>query len=73
MTDGKFICTGGEDGTIRFWNPKNGVCKCMFDRLPDDEFVTSLSTSGDLIGAGSLSIVTKFTFFTIFQVLVMVL
>lgn len=29
--DGKSVCSGGEDGTIRIWAPKTGVCKHNFN------------------------------------------
>lgn len=53
VNEGKTICTGGEDGSIRFWNPKNGVCRSVFDRNPqDEEMVTSLTSEGDYLAAG---------------------
>jgi WD40 repeat protein len=58
VNDGKFIVTGGEDGTVRLWNPKNGQCKAILtERATDssfssEEIVTSLTTYGDLIAAG---------------------
>jgi WD40 repeat protein len=56
VNDGKFIVTGGEDGSVRLWNPKNGQCKAILtERAPassTEETVTSLTSFGDLIAAG---------------------
>lgn len=29
--DGKLVCTGGEDGTVRVWAPKTGACKHVYE------------------------------------------
>jgi hypothetical protein len=31
--DGKMICSGGEDGTVRQWNPKTGQCRHVFTQV----------------------------------------
>jgi angio-associated migratory cell protein len=31
--DGKQIVTGGDDGTVRVWNPKSGACKHVFEGM----------------------------------------
>ena len=42
-SDGKMVCSGGEDGTVRFWAPKTGACKQVFDgRLGHDGLVTCM-------------------------------
>ena len=30
--DGKNVCSGGEDGSVRVWAPKTGACKHVFGR-----------------------------------------
>lgn len=53
MNAGKLICTGGEDGTVRLWNPKTGQCKQVFESRRDiDEIVTCITTEGDIIATG---------------------
>lgn len=52
--DGKIVCTTGEDGTVRVWMPKTGVCKFVFnERLGHESLVTCLSIQGDNILTGS--------------------
>ncbi len=54
MNDGKLICTGGEDGTLRLWNPKSGQCKAVFEaRHESEEAVTCVHSDGDIIVAGN--------------------
>lgn len=30
-SDGKAVCSGGEDGSVRIWAPKTGICKHVFE------------------------------------------
>jgi WD40 repeat protein len=54
VNDGKLICTGGEDGTLRLWNPKSGQCKAVFEpRHESEEAVTCVHSDGDIIAAGN--------------------
>lgn len=64
--DGKHVVTGSVDGTVRIWNPKNGVCKGVLsfvsssDRSEEEEeeevIVTCVVSNldGELILAGEL-------------------
>lgn len=53
--NGKFVCSGGEDGTVRIWLPKTGACKHVFDgHIGHDGPVTCLSTIDDLLVTGKL-------------------
>lgn len=31
-SDGKTVCSGGEDGSVRIWAPKTGVCRHVFEQ-----------------------------------------
>ena len=53
--DGKNVCTGGEDGTVRVWAPKTGVCKHVFEgHFGHEGPVTALESSvdGDMVISG---------------------
>lgn len=55
--DGKFVCTGGEDGTVRVWAPKTGQCKHVFEGFSGHtDSVSCIDTSpdGDRILTGGL-------------------
>lgn len=42
--DGKTVCSGGEDGTVRIWAPKTGICKHTFEgHFGHDGSVTCMS------------------------------
>ena len=28
--DGRYVCSGGMDGSVRIWNPKTGICRHSF-------------------------------------------
>lgn len=53
--DGKFVFTGGEDGTVRVWLPKSGACKHVFE--VHEAMITCCegSQDGDMIISGSKS------------------
>jgi WD40 repeat protein len=52
------VCSGGEDGTVRIWNPKTGACKMTFEgpHVGHDGTVTCIESSadGDLVLSGSV-------------------
>lgn len=55
--DGKSVCSGGEDGTIRIWAPKTGVCKHNFNNVTGGSHsggITCLTGSedGELLASG---------------------
>lgn len=53
--DGKTVCTGGEDGTVRLWAPKTGSCKQVFEgHTGHAALVTCIASSpdGDLLLSG---------------------
>lgn len=47
--DGKNVCSGGEDGTVRIWGPKTGACKHVFSGSSGGHQapVTALANSAD--------------------------
>lgn len=54
--DGKLVCSGGEDGTVRLWMPKTGQCRHTFEgHFGHEAMVTSMASSvdGDLLLTGS--------------------
>ncbi len=53
--DGKFVFTGGEDGTVRVWLPKSGACKHVFEVHETMITCCEGSQDGDLIISGLLS------------------
>jgi len=57
-SDGKLVCTGGEDGCVRVWAPKTGICKQVFeDHTGHASVVTCLvshPTDSDLLLSGSM-------------------
>ena len=53
--DGKVICSGGEDGSVRIWAPKTGQCRHVFEgHFGHAAMVTCLVSSddGDMILSG---------------------
>jgi ribosome assembly protein SQT1 len=54
--DGKLVCSGGEDGSVRVWLPKSGVCKHVFaNHFGHASMVTVLCSNedGDLLLSGN--------------------
>ena len=55
--DGKHVVSGGDDGTVRIWNPKSGACKHIFEGHFGHEGPTTClagSEDGDAILSGSV-------------------
>jgi hypothetical protein len=53
---GKWVLSGGEDGSVRVWAPKTGMCKAAFDgAVGHDATVTCVagSVDGDLVLSGT--------------------
>jgi WD40 repeat protein len=43
---GKWVLSGGEDGSVRVWAPKTGMCKAAFDgAVGHDATVTCVAGS----------------------------
>lgn len=52
---GKFVCTAGEDGSVRIWLPKTGACKHVFDGHDSHQGpITCLSVADDMILTGNI-------------------
>ncbi len=54
--DGKLVCSGGEDGSVRLWMPKTGACRHVFEgHFGHEAMITSFACSedGDLLLSGS--------------------
>ena len=58
-SDGKNVCSGGEDGTVRVWAPKTGACKHSFEgHFGHAAEVTCIASSpdGDMLLSGNNSV-----------------
>ena len=53
-SDGKFVFSGGDDGTVRVWQPKTGVCRHVFDAHSAMVACCVGSYDGDLLLTGWL-------------------
>ncbi len=54
-SDGKTVCSGGEDGTVRVWAPKTGVCKHTFQEHTGHSLTVTSCVSSPLDPALILS------------------
>ena len=50
--DGKFVFSGGEDGTVRVWQPKSGACRHVFEVHEAMVTCCARSSDGDLLISG---------------------
>jgi WD40 repeat protein len=62
--DGKYICSGGEDGTVRLWHPRTGVSKHCFEytiqnKEGHEAMVTCMDVDHDLLLTGNSTSLTN--------------